>query len=259
MIEKEIIVKNLKINYKVFGSDLPAQAGNSLLILHGWGSNSDRWQKVAELVSGGNFLIIIPDLPGFGKSQEPKNAWSLDNYVEWTKEFSDMVPELSNGFYLLGHSFGGAVASKFAIKYNQKIEKLFLISAACIRKKTIKKQVLGRISKLVKIFSFFPYYNFIKKVFYKFILPKSDYPYFQGVMKETYLKGISEDLSQYLSFVKIPTIIIWGDKDELTPISHAKTINKKIVNSKLIIISGGKHALQISLPEVLSKKILGEI
>ncbi len=78
-------------------------------------------------------------------------------------------------------------------------------------------------------------------------------------MKETYLKGISEDLSQKAFFIKVPTVIIWGDKDVLTPIDQAELINKKIEGSKLVIIPGGGHALQIKMPEALAEKILENI
>src|SRR3989344_8142648 len=146
MIEKKVLVKNLEVNYKIFGK------GSPMLILHGWGSKSDKWQKVAELLtenpSAGsgqeNIMVIIPDLPGFGASQEPKQPWNLDNYVEWVNEFSQKVYELDGGFNLLGHSFGGAVSAKFAVKYNQKVERLFLVAAACVRKNTFFKKVLYR-------------------------------------------------------------------------------------------------------------------
>lgn len=252
MQEKEIIIKNLKTNYKIFGS------GEHFLILHGWQSNSDRWQKVGELLSS-KFTLVIPDLPGFGKSQEPLTAWSLDDYVEWLLAFSEKIPDLHNGFYLLGHSFGGALASKFAIKYNQKVEKLFLVSAACIRKNTAVKKLFYRISKIVKVFSFLPYYEQFRKAMYKFVVKKSDYPNLSGVMKDTYLRIISEDLSFKLPFLKVSTCIIWGDKDNLTPLSYAHVINKKIKDSKLIVIPGADHSLHRNVPEILAQKVLENI
>ncbi len=253
MIEKKILVKNIEVNYKVFGE------GKSMLILHGWRSSSDRWQKAAELLAEKGVKVIVPDLPGFGLTPEPKMSWNLDNYVEWVRELSEKIPELNKSFYLLGHSFGGAVSVKFAIKYNQKVEKLFLVAAACIRKKTFLKKVLYGFSKFIKIFSFLPYYQLARKAFYKFIIKKSDYIHFSGIMQEIYLRIISEDLSQRLSFVKIPTIIIWGDADESTPIEQAHFINKKIEKSKLIIIPKENHALQIKVPELLTEKILDNL
>src|SRR3989344_1093017 len=253
MIEEQILVKDLTVNYKIIGQ------GRPMLILHGWGSKSDRWQAVAELLAQKNFQCIIPDLPGFGQSQEPNMVWNLNNYVEWVLEFSQKIPQLNKSFYLLGHSFGGALGSKFSIKYNQKVERLFLVGAACIRKKTIKKQVLGRVSKFVKLFSFLPMYPLAKKAFYKFVVGGNDYLRARGIMKETFLKVISDDLSQLLASVKVPTVIIWGDKDDTTLVEDAYFINKKIPGSKLIIIPGGDHDLEIKVPEVLSEKILEHI
>lgn len=254
MIEKKVIVKNIEVTYKVFGENLSATQIKPMLILHGWGSSSVKWEKVAELLQG-KIKIIVPDLPGFGQTPQSDSAWNLDMFVDWLAEFVQKVPELGGSFYLLGHSFGGALAAKFAIKYNQRVEKLFLISAACIRKNTFIKKILYRFSKMVKIFSFVPGYALFKKVFYKFVLRKSDYPYVFGVMQETYLRVISDDLSWHLPSLKVATIIIWGDKDDLTPIEQAHIINKRIPRSQLIILPGGVHGLQIKTPELLAEKI----
>lgn len=248
-MEKQLLVKNLKINYKIVGE------GKPMVILHGWPSSSDKWQEFSEYLAKKGIQSIILDLPGFGKSQEPTVPWSLDAYMEFVSEFCEKVPELEQSFYLLGHSFGGALSAKFALQYNQKVEKLFLISAACIRKKTTRKNVLYRLAKIGKVFSFLPYYQMARKVFYKFIIRKSDYPHISGIMKETYLKVISDDLSQKLGFIKVPTIIIWGGADTSTPIEDAHFINKKIPKSQLIIIPEADHSLHIKLPELLSEKV----
>jgi len=255
MIEDQVLVKKLRVNYKTFG----AEDGKPFLILHGWGSKSDRWVALGELVARKNIRVIVPDLPGFGDSQEPESAWNLDNYVDWVQEFTQTIPELKNEFYLLGHSFGGAICVKYAIKYAQRVEKVFLFGAAVIRKKTIKKQVLSKISPVVKMFAFLPFYDLGKRAFYKFVIGGSDYLRVDGVMKQTFLKAISEDLSQKLLFIKIPTVIIWGNKDDTTLVEDAYYMNKKIDNSKLVIIEGGDHDLEQKMPETLSEKILENI
>ena len=100
----------------------------------------------------------------------------------------------------------------------------------------------------------------MRKGIYKFIIRKSDYPFVDGVMKETYVKVILEDLSQKLSYVKAPTVIIWGDNDELTPIEYSETIHKKIEGSKLIVLKGIKHDLdRHERPEILTDKILDNL
>lgn len=255
MQEHQIIIRGLAVNYKVFGTG----KAKPILILHGWPSSSEKWIEVGKLLAEKETKVFIPDLPGFGKSQEPLLAWNTDSYIEWIREFCDNIEDLKKEFYLVGHSFGGGLAAKFAVKYNQRISKLFLISAAAIRGVTPKKKLFYRIAKIVKVFSFIPYYDFIRKVFYKFVIRKSDYIYQKGIMKDTYVKIISEDLSFRLSFIKVPTIIIWGDNDNLTPVEDANFIHEKIRNSKLVIIKDKKHSLQLEAPEILTEKILENV
>jgi len=252
----EITVNGVKTSYQVFGE------GQPFLILHGWGSNSERWVNIAEkitegLPTGESFKVIVPDLPGFGESDQLKTAWNMNNYIKWAEEF---VKEIGiKEFYLMGHSFGGALACKFAIKYPQEVKKLFLVSAASVRKRTTKKNALRNISKIVKLFSFLPFYAFLRKGFYKFIIRKSDYPYVDGVMKETFKNVISEDLSQFTGFIRTPTVIIWGDKDKSTPVEDAYFMNQKIKDSKLVVIPNAGHILNKECPETLAQKILENI
>lgn len=227
------------------------------IIFHGWGSNLERWIPIAEKISERGFKVIIPDLPGFGKSDALSVPWNTNNYINWAEHF---LKELNlKEFYLMGHSFGGALASKLAVKHVQDVKKLFLVSAACVRKKTAQKDFSKRISKIVKLFYFLPYYSFFRKAVYKFIIRKSDYIYVEGIMKQTYLNVVSEDLSFHLPFIKVPTTIIWGDKDDLTIIDEGYFINKQIKNSKLIIIPGAGHDLNRKQPETLAEKILENI
>ena len=255
MREEKILIQDINTVYKVIGE------GRPFLILHGWGSNSDRWLKIAEQISDRGFKVLILDLPGFGKSDALQRPWNLNNYVEWVENF---IKRLNlTDFYLLGHSFGGALAVKLAVKHPQEIKKLFLVSAACVRKKTGPKGYLknffARISKIVKLFYFLPYYGLFRKAVYKFIIRKSDYVYVEGMMKETYLNVVSEDLSFHLPFIKIPTIIVWGSKDDITPIEQAHFIAKQINNSKLAVVQGAGHDLNRKQPEILAEKIINNI
>lgn len=247
----EIIVNGIKTNYQVFGE------GKPFLILHGWGSSSNKWIKEAEIISEKGFKVIIPDLPGFGESAQLERPWTVNDYVKWFEEFTKLL-EIQD-FYLLGYSFGGALASKIAVKYPQRVQKLFLVAAAVIRKKTPQKNFLAKISKLIKLFYFLPFYAFFRKAIYKFIIRKSDYVYTEGIMKQTYLNVVADDISFHLSFIRVPTVIIWGDKDQSVPIDDARAINEKIKNSKLVIIPGADHLIHKQIPEVLAEKVLENI
>lgn len=248
MEEKKIKVNGLEAHF-IIGS---GEKG-PVLILHGWGSRSERWQKTAEILEQNNVAVVVPDLPGFGASQEPVKPWSLADYVSFVDAFAKTIGLSS--FYLLGHSFGGQLAAKYALSFPSKVKSLFLVAAACLRKKTFRKQLLLGVSKLFGYFSFLPFYSLFRRAAYKFFI-KSDYLYTKGVMRETYLNVIKEDLAELLPKIKKPTTIIWGDSDDVTPIDQAQLINSKIKSSKLVIIKGQNHDIERQAPEILARRIL---
>ncbi len=257
----EVTINGVKTNYQVFGPASTRQGGEGkpFLILHGWGSSFERWIKEAEIISQAlsgaeGFKVIIPDLPGFGQSDKLTRPWTINDYVKWFESFTEQLN--IQDFYLLGYSFGGALAAKIDVNYTKRVQKIFLVAAAIIRKKTTPKNFLANISKFIKLFYFLPYYNFFRKAVYKFIIRKSDYAYVEGIMKQTYLNVVAENILHHLHFIKVPTIIIWGDKDQSIPIENARVINEKIKSSKLVVISGADHLMHRQLPELLAEKVL---
>lgn len=230
----------------------------TILILHGWGSRAENWSQVKKLLEDYGYRVLIPDLPGFGKNPPPLQAWNIDDYVEWVENYCE-ENNLSQ-FYLLGHSFGGATATKFVLKNPEMVEKLFLLASSGIRKKSIKKTLFKKIAKFFKKFAFLPFFHFFRKVFYKFII-KSDYIYTQegSVMRETYLNVINEDISKDFSKISIPTIIIWGERDSVTPIQHAYFIKEQIPGAKLEVLPKIDHNLNKENPKLLIEKILSNL
>lgn len=245
----ECAIKNIATRYKVFGE------GKPFLILHGWGSKADSWDKTAEIISKEGFKVIVPDLPGFGETEKPESIWNLDDYCDFVKDFINFLK--LEDFCLLGHSFGGSVAIKLSLKMN--VSKLFLVASSSIRKKNIKNNIFLAFSKIFKVFSFIPLYPLARKAFYKYIVKKSDYVYTEGSMKGTFLNIIREDLFPVLSSIKTPTVIIWGDKDNTTLLENAYLMHKEISNSKLVIIPGGTHDLERKMPRFLAEKIIDNL
>jgi pimeloyl-ACP methyl ester carboxylesterase len=231
-----------------------------VLILHGWGSSAQKWEKIRYFLEQNGIRVFIPDLPGFGGNPAPTNPWTVDDYVNWVKEYID-ENNLSE-FFLAGHSFGGRIGIKFALKYPEKLKGLILISAAGIRPKETKLFYFKVISALVSIFrkfSFLPGYNFLRRVFYKKILRKADYLKTKGVMKETFKKVIEEDLKDLFSEIKTPTLILWGKIDKTTPLEDAYFMNDKIKGSKLEVLDGLSHLIHLEDPGLLSQKIMSFI
>lgn len=230
----------------------------TLIILHGWQSSKERWREVKENVENNEIEVIVPDIPGFKPETELKKPWNLDDYVEWLKDFSQDKEK----FFLLGHSFGGRVAIKFAIKYPQKLFGLILVSAAGIKKEpTLAGKILGRGAKTVKTLKIeeMPqakvFWQIFRKLFYRYILRKTDYLEASGFLKDTIKNILAEDLTPLLGRIGIPTLIIWGEKDKITPLSNAYLMKKEIKFSELQILSKIGHTPHWENPEFLAQKI----
>lgn len=229
---------------------------NTILILHGWGwpISSPQWVKVKKNLESNGYRVFTPDLPGFGGTPAPFKSWRIDDYVEWVKDFCEKN-NLSQ-FFLAGHSFGGSLAVKFSLKYPEKVKKLILVDSAGIRRKRLKKEIQKKIAHFLNAFSFMPFYGFVRKAAYRTLFRNSDYLLTEGVMKETYLNVIGEDISDIFSGISVPTMLIWGEKDSITPLKHAYFMQKKIPGAKLETIPGVKHNPHKETPEILAEKII---
>jgi pimeloyl-ACP methyl ester carboxylesterase len=237
---------------------------DSILILHGWGSKSSNWSTVKKLLEKGGFEVYVPDLPGFGDNPVPDKPWSVSDYAEWVEDFCRR-----NGlarFSLIGHSFGGGVALRFAADHGEMVQGLVLVNPAVVRVKNSKCYLGLAAAKTGNLILSVPLLSrlkpFLRKVLYRF-LGTRDYRRLDfdktNVMKETFKKVVSEDLSRYLPAVQVRTLVVWGEKDKLTPLSQGYSVNGRLPYSRMEIIKGGKHAINLEAPDVLAEKILNFI
>jgi pimeloyl-ACP methyl ester carboxylesterase len=256
--EKKIVIKGLKVNYKIVGKGLP------FLILHGWGGSSDSWIEVQNQISKQGFQVIVPDFPGFGKSPAPKDPWNVDSYVNWLNDFIIEInktrSELTEPIFLLGHSFGGRIAIKFAVKYPERVQNLILCSSAGIKLEVGPQQkIFYYLAKIGDyLFSQKPFRRFknrARNVFYQ-IIRRKDYLKANGVMKETIKNILGEDLLDYLPKVRNRTLILWGKLDKMIPVKYAYIMKEKIPNSQLIILPKVGHSPQLDIPEKLSQTLI---
>ncbi len=216
-----------------------------VLILHGWGGGSDSWVRVSENLAESGYKVICPDLPGFGKSQEPSEAWDIGRYADFIGRFAQAMD--INGFFLCGHSFGGGVALVFAATHPQHVKMLALCDAAIIRKERLsfRQRVAKMLTRGKDVLLSIPVLGPLvmapaQKIVYK-IAGVSDYYRATPVMRETFKNITREDLSKYAPDIKIPAMIVWGRNDLSTPIEDAYTIQHLMIGSVLKIIEGVGH------------------
>jgi pimeloyl-ACP methyl ester carboxylesterase len=227
----------------------------SVLILHGWKSSKEKWDRVKDILEKKDIKVIVPDLPGFKEETKIEKPWSLDDYLRWVETYVKKKEKeglLKEPFFLVGHSFGGRIAIKFSVNNSEKVKGLILVSSAGIRN---KKKYVSRLSSFKK-FSFLPGFSFLRKIFYKFIVGKTDYLAVEGPMKETFKNIVSEDLTDLLPKIKNNTLIIWGERDDFTPISNGYLMREKINNSEMIKLKNIGHTPYLENPQLLADKII---
>src|SRR3989344_5618914 len=137
----KIIIDNLAVEYLDEGS------GPTILMLHGWADSLHTWDLVIAQLTG--FRIIRLDLPGFGGSERPKDAWDVGAYVQFVLAFCKKLEYEID--ILIGHSFGGRIIIKGIGTGALSAKKIVLVASAGVEKKrTAKNEVYRIIAKIGK-------------------------------------------------------------------------------------------------------------
>lgn len=99
----------------------------TIVLMHGKNFSGYYFAEVIKKLSGLGYRVVVPDQIGFGKSSRPENyQYSLHGLAANTAQLLAAIGV--EKFYLWGHSMGGMLATRFALMYPQRVEKLFLIN-----------------------------------------------------------------------------------------------------------------------------------
>ena len=245
----DCIIDGMKIHYIEDGQ------GPAVLFLHGWGSNAHAFDQVCGLVSD-RYRMIRMDFPGFGESGELTEPWNVDDYVNITIKF---IRQLGlDSVNLIGHSFGGRVIIKMHTRELPfRIERIMLVdSAGIIPPKNLKKEARIKVFKAgKKVLSLKP----VEKMFpdalenFRGKFGSADYKNASGPLRDTMVRVINEDLTGYLKEIKAPTLLIWGDQDDATPLRDAEIMKREIPDAGLFVIKGAGHFSFLKDPYVVAE------
>ncbi len=226
----------------------------NIVLLHGWGAETKKLDPLGKELEKLGWSVLLPKLVGFEKPA-PKEVWGIRQYSDYVyeeakKEFG------KDKFCVFGHSFGGGVAIKLASDNPINLAGVILCAARGIsRGKTVKRLVFSTLAKTGKILLITPQLaKGFRKLLYK-AAREHDYEKTQGIMREVFQKVISEDLRPLIPKIKIPTLVLWGEEDRMTPLSDAHFIKSVLPNSKLIAYKNQGHRLPYEKPQELAKEI----
>jgi pimeloyl-ACP methyl ester carboxylesterase len=214
----------------------------NIVLLHGWGANTKKLGSLKEKLQDLDWKVFVPKLPGFD-IKPPKDLWGVNEYANYVREESKRFFHKEK-YFVFGHSFGGRLTIRIAVKNPAEIEGIILCSSSGLSRPLLIKRVFFFIlAKIGKIFLFFkPIADKWKKLIYK-SAREHDYEKAQGIMKEIFKKIIRENQKIEVLKISVPTLVLWGSNDKTTPIKDAYFLSSKIRHSKLIMHYGVGHRL----------------
>lgn len=213
-----------------------------IYLLHGWAVNTNnvlKWQPLIEKLAQAEIEAIFLPLPGLSSSLA--EIWNLDNYVSWVLHQLPDRPVI-----LLGHSFGGQIAIRLAARHPERVKQLFLIDSAGIRDLSFKARA-KRLSfgVLAKVGQLITKNERARKLLYKLVREK-DYYNADPLLKQTMVQVIKTDIQDEAARIVVPTFIIWGERDQITPLWMGQRFYHLIKGSRLEIIALARHSPQFT-------------
>lgn len=237
------------VHYKKFGK------GKPLVILHGWGSNSEVMLPLSTSLKIKRTIFLI-DLPGFGKSPEPPEAWTISDYARCVAAFlTDISGSPAD---ILAHSFGGRITLKLCSnsEYKLLVDKVIITGGAGMKPRRPPKYYLKKYTaRTIR----WPFTLLPKPLSEKSVewlrttrvwkaLGSADYRSLNGVMRDTFVKTVSEYLDYTLPLIQHEVLLLWGANDDATPVYQAKIMERGIKNAGLAIIDNAGHYAFLDRP-----------
>ena len=214
----------------------------NILLIHGWnyknyyGCNHKSWDNrikfIKELEKNNN--LYYPDLPGFGLEKEPNiNKWGLDDYANFINDY--IINNNLKIDYIIGYSFGGAVALRYKNTFNNNI-KLILISPALIRNQSKSRRFIKTPSLLN------PLRNFIRNIYLIKLIKVNEMVYGTKFLRNTYQDIVRINMIDDLNNIDSKAIkIIYGSIDNMVnPYKVFDSVSNKY-KSRISFIDGGGH------------------
>lgn len=237
----------------------------TILILHGWSMAGNRYYALKEILTKSGYKVFTPDLPGLDGSASSKTNLTLDDYASYLKKYIEKN-DLKN-FIIICHSFGGRVFANFFELYPKLVKKtgllgIILSGTPLVRQPlTLRKKIAKHVASIGKnVFSFSglpeTIQDFFRKVLYKSI---GEYDYYNARKRnldKTFKNIIHVSNEQILKKISIPTLLLWGERDTITPLSTATFLQRIIPNSRLITIQHATHRAPIENASEFAKYTL---
>ncbi len=225
--------------------------GEKVLFLHGAGGSTSSWyfQKGLQAVCE----VVLVDLPGHGKSGGG-GLRTIGGYVESVRAV--ITENGLEGCYLVGHSMGGAIAISLALAAPKLLAGLVLVGTGA-RLKVFPKILEGILNDKEATVRTIASFAFSGKASPALI--EAGITEMMANPKEVIHGDFSAcdlvDLMDGVKSIDLPTLVIAGADDALTPVKYSEYLNREIRGSRLVVIRDAGHMAMIEKPEETNRAI----
>jgi pimeloyl-ACP methyl ester carboxylesterase len=237
-------VDGYRVHYLAMG---PA-GGSPVVLVHGLGGRAEDWWNVAPVLSKAGFRVYMPDLLGFGRSQQPADfSYSVRDQAAVVVHFMDVLGIKQAD--VAGWSMGGWIAQLIASDDPQRVSRLILIDSVGLNIKpswdtnlfvpTSPHELDELDALLMPNPPSIP--PFVARDYLRLFRRNG------WVIKRalaTMLTGhdVTDNL---LPQLKMPVLIIWGSLDQIAPVEQAQTMHHLIPQSEIQVIPGCGHMVPL--------------
>jgi pimeloyl-ACP methyl ester carboxylesterase len=246
-----------------------AGKGPVLVLLHGIAGSSETWLPVMRLLQR-DYTVLAPDFLGHGSSAKPPGDYSLGNHAAGLRDFLDLLEVQSAT--VVGQSYGGGVAMQFAYQFPERCERLVLVDAGGLGREVswmLRLVTLPGAEYLLPVLFSAPVRDcgdsiirFLQDRGIRYARATEVWRSFasltdasnRGAFVRT-MRAVVEPGGQAVSAMDrlylaagMPTLIVWGDKDKIIPLSHGQQAHEAIPNSRLEVMKGVGHFPHVEEP-----------
>lgn len=259
------------------GHVLVVEAGErtapAVVLIHGLGDNAHRdWKHVYGRMAS-QFHVMALDLPGFGASDAVAGGYSF-------QALDQAIDEVTTGlgvqrFHLVGHSLGAAVSLYFADRHPERIDRLVLVDAAgVLLKQVFARQLLesnrasgyGTFADLMGVFGQGRSDQLLDLIEDRLdvgaimALPGVRDALLRAPIHADAAMGLVEhDFTGAIRNVATPTVVIWGEDDNITPLRTGHLLAARMRNARLDIVKGARHMPMTERPDAFNQVLLAAL
>ena len=253
--------------------DLGSGEREPVVFVHGLGGQWQNWLENIPRVAVERRAVAL-DLPGFGLTPEPRDRITIPSYGRFVDAFCERLG--LGQVAMVGNSMGGYVAAEVAIQFAARVSRLVLVSAAGISSAaTVRAPILtaGRMATAVAAHTAARHHQLAARPLSRHLslalvarhprLLKPDFAYeafFKGVGKpgfdDALRASLEYDFRERLPEVKVPTLIVWGEKDAIIPVRDADEFERLISDSRKVVMLDTGHVPMAERPQAFNDLLM---